>query len=414
MEWILALFGVLVGGLAGSAWAMAKARPRLDAAQEQLEAEREEARQRESELQEKLQQGQALLAAAEARHETLTQAQAEHKRSAEETRREFREAFEALAAKALKENSESLLEKTDLQLKPFADKLKALDEQGRKLEEARNRSMGELKEHLTQLQSSTVELDRRSRHLATTLSGSSQARGNWGEMLVARIFELAGMKEGVHYLAQKGVESGHRPDFQVLMPGGDAIPVDSKAPAEAFYRAQETDDGKQRRELLSQHAQQVRQHVRQLARKDYSEQVKGKVDFTVLFLPGDHLLDAALHELPQLHEESIHQGVLLATPVTLMALLKTVATYWKQDDLSKRSQELLDVAKEYHKRMKTFVDHFDHMGAGLQRANAAFLKAKTSYDSRVLPQGRRIEELTHLEPKARIPERNEIELDGGA
>ena len=404
MEWLLALTGMAIG--IGIGFALAKARQRAKLAESESAAAAKQL-----EVQKQLQQVEQELAAASARAETLVATHAAEKRTAEDLRREMRDSFDALASKALKENSSALLERTELKLKPFEKQLTSLAEHTRELEKARNQSAGELKEQLKALNVSTVELERRSRDVASALRGSSQARGQWGEMVLARVFELAGMTEGVHYRPQKEIDSGHRPDYQVLLPGGSAIPVDAKVPMAAFLDAQGETDPARRRDKLEQHARDLRGHIKALARKDYADGMDGKIDFTVLFLPGDHLLEAAFHAAPHLQEEAMTQGILIATPVTLLALLKTVAVYWQQDELARNAQEIADVAKEYHKRMRVFTEHFEKIGTGLKSAVKNYNGAVGSYQKQVTPQGKRLEKMTNIAPNKLIDEPQPVELE---
>lgn len=404
MEWLIGFGGLLLGAVFGLVLAQARSRA---ANAETISA----AAEKELELQKQQQLLEQELAGAKARAETLVATYAAEKRTAEDLRREMRDSFEALASKALKDNSSALLEKTELKLKPFEKQLTTLAEHTRELEKARSQTAGELKEQLKALNVSTVELERRSRDVASALRGSSQARGQWGEMVLARVFELAGMTEGVHYRPQKQIDGGQRPDYQVLLPGGTAIPVDAKVPMAAFLDAQSEADPARRRDKLEQHARDLRGHVRTLARKDYADSMDGKIDFTVMFLPGDHLLEAAFHAAPHLQEEAMEQGILIATPVTLLALLKTVAVYWQQDELARNAQEIADVAKEYHNRMRVFAGHFEKIGAGLKTAVKTYNSAVGSYQKKITPQGKRLEKMTSVAPNRVIDEPEAVDLE---
>ncbi|MFK5957134.1 MAG: DNA recombination protein RmuC, partial [Planctomycetota bacterium] len=333
------------------------------------------------------------LAAALAKEEVLRATYEAEKRTTEELRQEMQVNFKAIAGDALKDNSKSLLERTELQLKPFQEQLKDLAKQTRELEEARGKAQGALKHQLQDLQESTHALRLKSESLTVALRGSSQARGQWGENVLQKVFELAGMTEGMHFRTQVTTSDGQRPDFLVMLPGGDAIPVDSKVPMAAYLDAQAEQDPTRKKELLVQHAQDLRTHVRALQRKDYAASVEGNVDFTVMFLPGDHLLEAAYQANPQLQEEAMEKKILLTTPVTLLALLRTVALYWQQEKLAKNAAEIASLAKEYHARVSKFTEHMSKTGSGLNTAVKAFNSAVRSYNSRVLPQGKRLEDL---------------------
>lgn len=404
MEVLLVLVGLVFG--LGVGIVIANLRGRVLAKEDLLAAST-----REAELVARLTEVDRDLAASEARLETLRATHETEKKTSEELRRELRDSFQALAGQALKDNSSSLLEKTELQLKPFQEQLKTLAEQTRELEQQRGKAQGALKQQLDDLLSSTKDLRLKSESLSVALRGSSQARGQWGENVVARVFELAGMTEGMHYRTQETTRDGQRPDFLVLLPGGDAIPVDSKVPMAAFLDAQAEQDPARRKKMLVQHAQALRGHVRALEKKDYSSSVEGEIDFTVMFLPGDHLLEAAYQVAPDLQEDAMARGVLIATPVTLLALLRTVALYWQQEKLARNAKEIVAVAREYHGRMKVFTDHLSKAGNGLNTAVKAYNSAVGSFNRKVLPQGRRLEDMADVDPRKVLEAPEELHLE---
>ncbi|MDA0667964.1 MAG: DNA recombination protein RmuC [Planctomycetota bacterium] len=405
---LLALAALALGGWVGLVMGRLKAR---EQAYTEAVTESVAAQTREAGLQAQIIDIDKQLAAAVAREEVLRATFEAEKRTAEELRKEMQVNFKAIAGDALKDNSQSLLERTELHLKPFHDQLKDLSKQTRELEEARGKAQGALKHQLHDLQESTRELRIKSESLTTALRGSSQARGQWGENVLQRVFELAGMTEGMHFRTQVTTADGLRPDFLVLLPGGDAIPVDSKVPMAAFLDAQAEPDPIRKKALLAQHAQDLRSHVRALERKDYSSSVEGSVDFTVLFLPGDHLLEAAYQANPRLQEESMEKKILLATPVTLLALLRTVSLYWQQEKLARNAAEIASLAKEYHGRVRTFTEHLSKTGSGLTSAVKAFNSAVGSYNHKILPQGKRLEELADIDPKRAIEDPKPIETE---
>lgn len=404
MEFLWILLGLVLGCVIGILVGAHRARGLA-------EQEAEQARIREEALLHKSVALDLELAASKARVDTLLSTHEAEKRTAKELRQELRDSFQALAGQALKDNSKSLLERTDLQLKPFQEQLKGLAEQTRALEEARGKAQGALKQQLNDLQASTRDLSLKSETLTGALRGSSQARGQWGETVLQRVFELAGMREGMHFRTQETSGDGLRPDFLVLLPGGAVIPVDSKVPMAAFLDAQAEQDPARRKEFLQQHARDVRKHVRTLAHKEYSAGVEGDVDFTVMFLPGDHLLEAAYQADPRLQEEAMEKGILIATPVTLLALLRTVALNWWQESLAKNAREIVSLAQEYHTRMRKFTEHMAKAGKGLHGAVRSFNDAVGSYNRKVLPQGRRLEELARIDAEKAIEQPSPVELE---
>jgi len=251
----------------------------------------------------------------------------------------------------------------------------------------------------------------KSESLSTALRGSSQARGQWGETVLERILELAGMTKDIHFTVQRSVGDGLRPDFQVLLPGGDVIPVDSKVPMAAYLDAQKEEDATVRSQLLKRHTADVMKHVKDLAKKDYAKEVAGEIDFTVMFLPGDHLLSATFEHDQHLQEKAMEARVLIATPVTMMALLRTVDLYWQQEKIAKNAVEIADTAKEYHERMKVFTEHMNKVGKGLKSSVDSYNKAIGSYNKKVLPQGRRVEQLSAASSAKQLEEPKSLELN---
>ena len=227
------------------------------------------------------------------------------------------------------------------------------------------------------------------------------------EVVLRNIAEFAGMTRHCDFHEQGADSSGQRPDMVVRVPDGGEIPVDAKFPLAAYDRANETDDPEERARQLAQHARDLKAHVNELARRDYSEFTKGDVDFTVLFLPGDHLLAAAFDADADLQTMAFEKRVLITTPVTFVALLRTVGLYWRQHQLAENAQEIATEAKELMGRLGKFIEHFSKVGKGLSQALGAYNSAVGSYERRILPSGRRVAELQAL--PAELPDINAIE-----
>lgn len=331
--------------------------------------------------------------------------------TADKLKLEINNSFKAMAADVLNANSKQFSDKTELQLQPLKEQLDKLAKETRTLEETRQQSRGQLSEQLNKLQLATTSLQMKSESLSTALRGSSQARGQWGETVLERILELAGMTKDIHFTVQRNVSDGLRPDFQILLPGGDVIPVDSKVPMAAYLDAQKEEDTAVRAQLLKQHTADVMKHVKVLAQKDYAKNVVGEIDFTVMFLPGDHLLSATFEHDQHLQEKAMQARVLIATPVTMMALLRTVDLYWQQEKIAKNAVEIADTAKEYHERMKVFTEHMTKVGKGLKSSVDSYNKAIGSYNKKVLPQGRRVEQLSAASSAKQLEEPKSLELN---
>jgi DNA recombination protein RmuC len=228
-----------------------------------------------------------------------------------------------------------------------------------------------------------------------------------GEMILRNIVEVAGMTKHCDFFEQKQTAGGGKPDIVVKLPGGGRIPIDAKFPLAAFQDAIAAEDPKVRDAKLIQHADALKTHVDALKKRDYTADLDGEVDFTVLFLPGDHLLAAAYEHNPGLQEKALKDHILIATPVTLVALLRTVGLYWKQHDLAEGAREIQVQSEELHKRVTTFANHFAGIGKHLGQAQESYNKAVGSYESRVLPAGRQLETLNAT--KGELPEIAQID-----
>ena len=229
------------------------------------------------------------------------------------------------------------------------------------------------------------------RSLAVAL-GSTQSRGRWGEIQLERILEFVGMEEGVDYSCQTGRQGG-RPDVVVHLPGGKNVVIDSKAPFDAFERAAQAAAEEDRAAALAEFARKVRLHVQELGRKGYWAHVTPSPDFTFMFLPGDAYLAAAEEHDVELFNFAYERGVLLATPRTIVVMLRTIRVAWQNENASDHAQAVLTVASELHERLSTMADHLAKVGRGLDSAVTAYNKAVGSYGSRVLVSARRLEGL---------------------
>jgi DNA recombination protein RmuC len=351
----------------------------------------------------------------------------------DEARKHVEDAVGNLARKALSENSEQFLRqakeqfaaldqkaqgelekrKTEIEglLKPLSENLGKLETSAKLIEEKRDKAYGSLESHLQKLMATTDSLQKSSNSLATALRGSSQARGRWGELALKNVAELAGMTEHCDFDLQQ-VVGELRPDMVVRLPGGGQIPVDAKVPLTAFLDATEGEKTpEQRTELLKQHATALRGHVVALSKKDYARELGGKTDYTVLFVPADPILAAAFEYDPDLQNFAMRLKILVATPVTLVGLLRTVAIYWRQESIEKNAEEVADAARELYERVALFADHLEGIGKGVASSLLAYNKAVSSFESRVVPSGQRLDK---LEVAAQSPRKIEPleEIDG--
>ena len=304
----------------------------------------------------------------------------------------LRDTFQALAAQALNDNRASFfdLAKTSFETyrQPIADTLKRVDERLGDVERERIESYARLSEQIVALGSSANMLAHALRTPAV--------RGRWGELQLRRVVEMAGMLQRCDFEEQPGLfsENGRlRPDLIVYLPGGKQIVVDAKVPLEAFLEAQSSTDEESRLARLQGHARQVRDHMDRLASKAYWDQLGNSPEMVVMFLPGESLFSAALQHDLTLIEHGIAQRVLLASPLTLIAMLTTVAHSWRQEALTENYREVARLGKEFYERLATFADRFDEIRKRLDGAVQAYNEAAGSFESRILVSARRLRDL---------------------
>jgi DNA recombination protein RmuC len=268
--------------------------------------------------------------------------------------------------------------------RPLAGTLERIEAQMREFEAQRQHMLGGLEAHLAALSKDTVAL-------AQALRGSN-ARGRWGELTLKRVAELAGMAPYCDFDEQVS-SGGRRPDMLVRLPGGRTLPVDAKTPLSAYLEAEAASDAQARAAALERHAQQVWRHVAELSAREYWAQFDTAPEMVVLFLPGEHFLSAALEQKQDLLEDALARKVLIATPVTLVSVLKGVAYGWRQERLARNAEELRRIAGEFHERVRVFGEAFAESGRHLSRAVEAYNKSVASWDARMLPALKRMREL---------------------
>ncbi|MEE2750735.1 MAG: DNA recombination protein RmuC [Myxococcota bacterium] len=282
-------------------------------------------------------------------------------------------------------------------LTPMKETLAKLEKNHQEMEQKREGAYGDLKAHLTTLKQETQSLRDSSVSLSTALRGSSQARGRWGQISLRNLVEAAGMLQHCDFSEEqtlKGDGITGRADMLVRVPGGGVIPVDAKVPLAAYWDALECTDPAEKDRLLKQHVKDVDKHVRDLKDRHYSGQLESGVDFTVMFIPADPILAAAFERDPELQERAFARKVLIATPVTFLALLRTVSIYWQQQAHAENLQEIIVETRKLYERVATFGgEHLVKMGKGLASAVRAYNAAVGSYERRVLPVGKKLEGL---------------------
>jgi len=335
----------------------------------------------------------------------------------EKARAQLTETFTALSSQALKNNNEEFLKLAQENLKqyqaqavnelekkeksiehllnPIKETLTKTEQQIRTIEKERKESQGALHKHLESMAQSQATLQDETRKLVTALR-RPEVRGQWGEMTLKRLAELAGMVEHCDFFEQEQVrtdEGALRPDMIVRMPDGREIVVDVKTPLDAYISAIEAVDDTERQIHLTRHTKNVKQRINELADKAYWQQFKNAPDFVVLFIPGDQFLTAALDQEPAILENALARQVILATPTSFVALLRAVGYGWRQEQLAENAEHIKTVGEELYGRLQTFTDHLQKLGKSLDSGMKHYNSAVGSFDSRVLPSARKFNEM---------------------
>jgi DNA recombination protein RmuC len=339
-------------------------------------------------------------------------------RNANETRaQEFQSRFAALSTQALRENNSAFLQLAQeslkhLQLqgqhelaqkekavedlvKPIREALEKSEAQIRRMEQERQQAYGSLTKHLETLAQTQQLLHGETRNLVQALR-RPEVRGQWGEMTLRRLVELAGMVEHCDFYEQLDLdtdEGRRRPDMIVRMPDGREIIVDVKTPLDAYLNAIEAPDEETRRRHLEHHARKVRERVRELAAKAYWNQFARAPDFVLLFIPGEQFLAAALDIDRALLEDALRQRIILTTPTSFVALLRAVAYGWRQEQLAANAERIREVGDELYRRLAVFAEHLARVGRGLDSAVEHYNRAVGSFETKVLTGARRFTEL---------------------
>jgi len=345
--------------------------------------------------------------------------------------RELADAFKALSADALKSNNQAFLDlarqnlasfqeqaRGDLAarqqavatlVKPLAETLDKLNTQQREMEQLRSGAYAGLTEQVKGLLAAQHDLKSETHRLVTALR-RPEVRGRWGEVQLRRVVEMAGMLDHCDFFEQETTADGRRPDMVVRLPGGKSVVLDSKAPVAAYLEAVEAEHEDTRQRALARYAQHVRTHVQQLAAKAYWEQFAPAPEFVVLFLPGEAFFGAALREDPDLIEYASEKKVILATPTTLLALLKAVYYGWRQEALADNARQVSQLGAQLYERLSKLGEHWNSVGKNLGQAVKAYNDATGSLESRVLVTARKFEELQVAAEGKSLPITQPVEL----
>ena len=348
---------------------------------------------------------------------------------------ELKQAFQALSADALARNNEQFVALAEGRIKeaaaalnakadgdaaarahaiaqlldPMSATLSRVEGQLRTVEKERESAYAGLREQVSAMRSSSEQLRGETKQLVNALR-APQVRGRWGELQLERIVQLAGMVEHCDFSTQvtaQGEERGVRPDMVVRLAGGKQVVVDAKVPFAAYLEAVESSDPDVHAERLTAHARQLRQHVDALSSKNYWAAFEPSPEFVVLFVPGDPFLEAALQADPALLEHAFSQNVVVATPTTLIALLRTVAYSWRQEALARNAAQVHQLGKELHSRLATMGTHVAKLGRSLDAAVSSYNQTVSSLETRVLVSARKLTDLEVADGELPAPDQVE-------
>ena len=443
------ILGLLVGGIIAWFWSRSQTKAALINKLTEIEVKargaentiaelRNQLQERTEEikkLSEQLKSEQAAKITAETRLEETQKNLEEQKRLLDEAAQKLKDTFNALSSDALKSNNQAFLdlarktmenyiseakgdlgkrqEAIDLMIKPLKESLQRYENQIRELESSRQGAYAGLTVYLNDLKGTQERLQKEATALVSALK-TPQVRGRWGEVTLRRVVEVAGMSKYCDFVEQPSVETEEgrkRPDLIVKLPGDRTVIVDAKVPLKAYMEAVETSEDDKKKILLLQHTQAVKNHMKDLSLKAYWNQFNPTPEFVVLFLPGESFFSAALEHDRNLIEDAIASRVILASPTTLISLLRTVAYGWQQQQVAENSKLIWETGKELFDRICKFGEYIGDIGKGLNTAIKSYNSAIGSWESRVMPGMRKLKELGSSSPEKEVPELDQVDTN---
>lgn len=354
---------------------------------------------------------------------------AEQKRLLEESREKLLKEFESTGAQVLGKAQESFLRRAEERfrqseetgeqrikalLEPVGQRLKSYEDQVAQLEAKRVDAFGQLTGLIDNMQRGQEEVRREAQKLSNSLTAGPKARGRWGERALQNVLEQCGLSQHTDFNLEQSIDTADgrlRPDAIVNVPGQKKLVIDAKVSLNAYQESFETDDETVRKAKLAAHAKSMRTHVQQLGAKSYQSQFDEAPDYVVMFVPGEHFVAAALEADPELWDFAFQNGVLLATPTNLVAIARTIAQVWRQDQLADEAREIGKLGAELYDRLAKVSEDLGNMGTHLGRAVSSYNDFTKSFESRVLVSARKMQEKGVQIGKRQIKERDQIEAN---
>jgi DNA recombination protein RmuC len=364
-----------------------------------------------------------------ARQNSALQAKVEAQaNSLDEVRKAMVDTFKSAASDALTQNNKQFLDlaKSQLEthvkeaegnlderksaiaemLKPVKESIDSYKKRIEELEKGSEKTFGQVTEMLSNIQITNASLQKETGALVNALR-NPRVRGRWGEIGLKRVVEFSGLSAHCDFIEQvytEGEDSVLKPDMIINLPGNSHVVVDSKLPLDAYLQALETDDENSRNLLFAKHAKDLRDHVNRLSKKQYWSQFQNTPDFVVLYMEVESALNVALMTDKTLLQDAMNNKIILTTPTTLIVVLKSVAMSWQQHNITENALDIMEAAMDFYSRVNVFADHLDKVGGGLKTALKGYNDAIGSWESRVLPAGRKLEQLKATDNKSVLPD----------